>query len=76
MPVPGRPRPVTVAVMADNLTDPSHSTEAFRAFAQSNAGEEPESSWAMRAPRRKVLTLAAIVVGVALVIAIVSLTLT
>jgi multisubunit Na+/H+ antiporter MnhC subunit len=61
--------------MSDDLTDPSHSTEAFRAFAQGNAGE-PESSWAMRAPRSKVLTLAAIVVGVALVIAIVSLALT
>jgi multisubunit Na+/H+ antiporter MnhC subunit len=60
--------------MPDNLTDPSHSTEAFRAFAQDEGQTEP--SWAMRAPRSKVIMLAAIVVGVALVIAIVSLALT
>jgi hypothetical protein len=60
--------------MPDNLTDPSHSTEAFRAFAQD--GRQPEPSYAMRAPRSRVIMLAAIVVGVALVIAIVSLTLT
>jgi multisubunit Na+/H+ antiporter MnhC subunit len=60
--------------MPDNLTDPSHSTEAFRAFVQGNGnGGEPERIWAMRAPRGKVLTLAAIVIGVAVVIAIVSL---
>jgi hypothetical protein len=58
--------------MPENLTDPSHSTEAFRAFAQDGGGE-PEPIWAMRASRSKVLTLVAIVVGVAVVIAIVSL---
>jgi hypothetical protein len=60
--------------MPENMTDPSHSTEAFRAFAQS--GGEPERSYAMRAPRSKVMLLAGIVVGVALVIALVSLALT
>jgi multisubunit Na+/H+ antiporter MnhC subunit len=60
--------------MPDNLTDPSHSTEAFRAFAEGEG--QPEPSWAMRAPRSKVITLAAIVIGVAVVIAIVSLALT
>jgi hypothetical protein len=61
--------------MPDNLTDPSRSTEAFRAFVQESPGA-PESSFAMRAPRSKVLMLAGIVVGVAVVIAIVSLALT
>ncbi|HEX4062704.1 MAG TPA: hypothetical protein VHY58_16935 [Streptosporangiaceae bacterium] len=61
--------------MPENMTDPSHSTEAFRAFAQEGGGA-PEPSYAMRAPRSKVMLLAAIVVGVALVIALVSLTLT
>ena len=61
--------------MPENMTDPSHSTEAFRAFAHGN-GSEPERSYAMRASRSKVMLLAAIVVGVALVIALVSLALT
>jgi hypothetical protein len=58
--------------MPENLTDPSHSTEAFRAFVHTDGGE-PERIWAMRASRNKVLTLVAIVIGVAVVIAIVSL---
>jgi hypothetical protein len=58
--------------MPDNLTDPSHSTAQFRAFVQDASGE-PERSWTMKAPRAKVLTLAGVVVGVALVIAIISL---
>jgi hypothetical protein len=72
MRLPGRARAVTVAVMPDNLTDPSHSTAQFRAFVQDASGE-PERSWTMKAPRAKVLTLAGVVVGVALVIAIISL---
>jgi hypothetical protein len=59
--------------MPDNLTDPSRSTAQFRAFAQGTSGE-PEKSWAMKAPRTKVAILAAIVVGVAIILAIVSLT--
>ena len=58
--------------MPDNLTDPSHSTAQFRAFAQGPAGE-PERSWAMKAPRAKVAILAAVVVGVAVLLAIISL---
>jgi hypothetical protein len=58
--------------MPDNLTDPSHSTAQFRAFVQDASGE-PERSWTMKAPRAKVLTLVGVVVGVALVIAIISL---
>ena len=72
MPVPGPGGTVTVAPMPDNLTDPSHSTAAFRAFVQGN-GSEPEKSWAMKAPRRNVAVFAAVVVGVAIVIALVSL---
>ncbi|HLX47289.1 MAG TPA: hypothetical protein VKS82_03045 [Streptosporangiaceae bacterium] len=61
--------------MPDNLTDPSRSTAQFRAFVQGTSGA-PEKSWAMKAPRNKVLLLAGIVVGVALVIALISLSLT
>ena len=59
--------------MPDNLTDPSRSTEQFRAFVQTSG--EPERSWAMKAPRAKVAILAGIVVGVAIIIALISLTL-
>jgi hypothetical protein len=58
--------------MPDNLTDPSRSTAQFRAFVQDASGE-PERSWTMKAPRAKVLTLAGVVVGVAVVIASLSL---
>ena len=58
--------------MPDNLTDPSRSTEQFRAFVQQAPGE-PERSWAMKAPRNKVAILAGVVVAVALVIALISL---
>jgi hypothetical protein len=59
--------------MPDNLTDPSLSTEQFRAFVRTSG--EPERSWAMKAPRNKVLILAGLVVGVAIIIALISLTL-
>jgi hypothetical protein len=58
--------------MPDNLTDPSHSTAQFRAFVQGPAGE-PARSWAMKAPRTKVAILVAIVVGVAIILAVISL---
>ena len=58
--------------MPDNLTDPSHSTAQFRAFVQGTSGE-PERSWTMKAPRRKVAILAGAVLAVALVIALISL---
>ncbi len=70
--LPGRARAVTVAVMPDNLTDPSHSTAQFRAFVQDASGE-PERSWTMNAPRTKVAILAGVVLVVALVIALISL---
>jgi len=59
--------------MPDNLTDPSRSTAQFRAFVQEAPGE-PERSWAMKAPRTKVAILAAAVVAVAVIIALISLT--
>ncbi len=58
--------------MPDNLTDPSRSTAQFRAFVQDAPGE-PERSWAMKAPRTKVAILGGIVLGVALIIALISL---
>ena len=60
--------------MPDNLTDPSRSTEQFRAFVQGTGGE-PERSWTMKAPRRNVAILAGVVLAVALVIALISLAL-
>jgi hypothetical protein len=70
--LPDRPGAVTVAVMPDNLTDPSRSTAQFRAFVQDASGE-PERSWTMKAPNTKVAILACVVVGVAIVIAVISL---
>ncbi len=68
--LPGRARAVTVAVMPDNLTDPSHSTAQFRAFVQDASGE-PERSWTMNAPRTKVAIPGFyVVLVVALVIAL------
>jgi hypothetical protein len=60
--------------MPDNLTDPSRSTAQFRAFVQEASGQ-PERSWAMKAPKAKVAILAAVGIGVALVIALISLAL-
>jgi hypothetical protein len=72
MPLPGWARAITVAGMPDNLTDPSRSTAQFRAFVQDASGE-PERSWSMKAPKAKVAILAGVVLGVALVIALISL---
>lgn len=58
--------------MPDNLTDPSRSTAQFRAFVEQAPGE-PERSWAMKAPTTKVAILAGVVLGVALIIALISL---
>lgn len=82
---PGPAAAVTLPTMPENLTDPSHSTEQFRAFVQGNSTEqfrtfeqanpEPERSWGMNAPRNKVLMLSGIIVAVAIVIALISLAL-
>jgi hypothetical protein len=51
--------------------DISASTAEFRAFADGRGGEA-EPPWAMRAPRRNVARLAAIVVGVAIALIIIA----
>jgi hypothetical protein len=53
------------------IPDASRSTAEFRAFA--NRGGETEAPWSMRAPGRKVVLLAAAVVGVALILVIIAL---
>jgi len=51
--------------------DISASTAEFRAFAD-GPGSDAEPPWAMRAPRRNVARLAAVVVGVAVVLIVVA----
>lgn len=51
--------------------DVSRSTAEFRAFA-SRSGET-EAPWSMRAPGRRIALLAGIVIGVAVVLAIIAL---
>ena len=53
--------------------DISASTAEFRAFADGDGpGGAAETPWAMRAPRRNVARLAAVVVGVAVVLIVVA----
>ena len=52
--------------------DPSASTAQFRAFANERSGTD-SPPWTMRAPRNRVVVLAAAVVGVALVLFIIAL---
>jgi hypothetical protein len=54
-------------------TDTSRSTAEFRAFAD-RPGSEAEQPWTTRAPVRKVALLAGIVVAVAIVLAVIALT--
>jgi hypothetical protein len=51
--------------------DPSASTAQFRAFASERSGDSPP--WTMRAPRNRIVVLAAAVVGVAVVLFIIAL---
>ena len=53
-----------------NEADGSGSTAQFRAFVDSSGGPEATQAWSMRASRNRVATLAAVVVGVAVVLAI------
>jgi hypothetical protein len=55
-----------------NEADSSRSTAEFRAFVDRPGGPEATQAWSMRAPRRQVATLAAVVVGVAVVLAIIA----
>jgi hypothetical protein len=53
--------------------DRSGSTAQFRAFVDGQGGPEATQAWSMRAPRRRVATLAAVVVVVAVVLAVIAL---
>ena len=55
------------------ITDTSRSTAEFRAFA-GGSGSEAEQPWSMRAPVRKVALLAGIIVAIAIVLAVLALT--
>ena len=50
----------------------SGSTAEFRAFVDSSGGPEATQAWSMRASRSKVTTLAAVVAGVVVVLAIIA----
>jgi hypothetical protein len=52
--------------------DPSASTAQFRAFASERSGSD-SAPWTMRAPRNRIVVLAAAVVGVAVVLFIIAL---
>ena len=55
-----------------NEADGSGSTAQFRAFVDSSGGPEATQAWSMRASRSRVATLAAVVVGVAVVLALIA----
>ena len=50
----------------------SGSTAEFRAFVDSSGGPEATQAWSMRASRSRVAMLAAVVVGVAVLLAIIA----
>jgi hypothetical protein len=52
--------------------DHSGSTAQFRAFVDRSGGPEATQAWSMRAPRSRVAALAAVVIGVAVVLAIIA----
>ena len=53
-------------------SDGSGSTAQFRAFVDRSGGPEATQAWSMRAPRNRVGLLAAVVVGVAIVLALIA----
>lgn len=53
-------------------TDPSASTAQFRAFVERPADGVAQQPWEMRTSRKRFGTLAAIVVGVAIVLALIA----
>jgi hypothetical protein len=55
-----------------NEAEASGSTAEFRAFVDSSGGPEATQAWSMRASRSRVATLAAVVIGVAVVLAIIA----
>jgi multisubunit Na+/H+ antiporter MnhC subunit len=52
--------------------DRSASTAQFRAFVDQAGGPETTQAWTMAAPRNRVLMLTAIVLGVAVVLALIA----
>jgi hypothetical protein len=55
-----------------NEAEASGSTAEFRAFVDGSGGPEATQAWTMRASRSRVATLSAVVVGVAVVLAIIA----
>ena len=55
-----------------NEAEQSGSTAEFRAFVDGSGGPEATQAWSMRASRSRVATLAAVVVGVAVVLALIA----
>jgi hypothetical protein len=55
-----------------NEADNSGSTAQFRAFVDRSGGPEATQAWSMRASRSRVATLTAVVIGVAVVLAIIA----
>ena len=53
-------------------SDSSGSTAQFRAFVDRSGGPEATQAWSMRASRSRVTTLAALVVGVAALLALIA----
>ena len=56
-----------------NEADGSGSTAQFRAFVDRSGGPEATQAWTMGAPRSRVAMLAAVVIGVAVVLALIAL---
>jgi multisubunit Na+/H+ antiporter MnhC subunit len=52
--------------------DPSGSTAQFRAFVDRSGGPEATQAWSMKAPRNRVAMLTAIVIGAAVVLALIA----
>ena len=58
--------------MAQRDRDPSASTAQFRAFVQQPADDAVQAPWEMRTSRKRFGTLAILVVGVAIVLALIA----
>jgi len=61
-----------VPAMANPETDPSGTTAQFRAFATERSGAD-QPPWTMRASRNRVVVLAAVALGVAIVLFLIAL---
>jgi len=55
-----------------NEAEQSGSTAEFRAFVDGSGGPEATQAWSMRASRSRVATLAAVVLGAAVVLAVIA----